>query len=255
MIFFRLLNKELLALLISITLSLILFFNSKSQAVIAIHSDLASVLSMISYPQRWYQDVFSIKEFNKYLQQQLVKSQLKIARLNAYQIENNRLREMLDFKSLNPWSLVPANVTNKNSLSVKTIIIDIGSNDSIYQNSPVLDIYGLIGKIFAVGENVSKVQLINDKNFSVSIRIGKDRSLANFIPTVDKYGVLQGVRKSMDLSVGELAYTSGISEIYPANIPVAKVVSVNKNNNSPFQDVVVEILSNLNNLNYVFVIQ
>ena len=69
------------------------------------------------------------------------------------------------------------------------------------------------------------------------------------------YGVLQGVRKSMDLSIGEIAYTSGISEIYPANIPVAKVISVNKNNNSPFQDVVVEILSNLNNLNYVFVIQ
>ena len=96
--------------------------------------------------------------------------------------------------------------------------------------------------------------MINDKNFSVSIRIGNDRSLANFVPTVDKYGVLQGVRKSMDLSVGEVAYTSGISDIYPANIPVAKVISVNKNNNSPFQDVIVEILSDLNNLNYIFII-
>ena len=59
----------------------------------------------------------------------------------------------------------------------------------------------------------------------------------------------------MILSVGEIAYTSGISDIYPANIPVAKVISVNKSNNSPFQDVVVEIISNLNNLNYVFIIQ
>ena len=58
----------------------------------------------------------------------------------------------------------------------------------------------------------------------------------------------------MPLSVGEIAYTSGISDIYPANIPIAKVLSVNTDNNSPFQDVVVEILANLNNLNYVFVI-
>ena len=134
-------------------------------------------------------------------------------------------------------------------------MIDIGVNDSIYKDSPVLDIYGLIGKVRAVGNNTSQVQLINDKNFSVSVRIGADRSLANFIPTVDRYGILQGVRKSMDLSVGEIAYTSGISDIYPANIPVAKVISVNKDNNSPFQDVIVEIISDLNNLNYIFVIQ
>ena len=111
------------------------------------------------------------------------------------------------------------------------------------------------GKIVSVGRDASKVQLINDKNFSISVRVGADRSLANFIPTLGKYGVLQGVRKSMRLSPGEVAYTSGISDIYPANIPVAKVISVNKENNSPFQDVVVEILANINDLNYVFVIQ
>ena len=107
----------------------------------------------------------------------------------------------------------------------------------------------------AVSNNTSQVQLINDKNFSVSVRIGSDQSLANFIPTVDKYGILQGIRKSMDLSEGEIAYTSGISEIYPANIPVAKVISINKDNNSPFQNVSVEILADLNNLNYIFIIQ
>ena len=162
---------------------------------------------------------------------------------------------MLQFKNLNPWTLVPANVTSKNAASIKTIIIDVGSNDSIRKNSPVLDIDGLLGKVFVVGENASQVQLINDKNFSISIRIGEDRSLGNFIPTVYKYGILQGIRKSMDLNEGEIAYTSGISDIYPANIPIAKVISANKDNNSPFQDVVVEILSDLNNLNYIFVVQ
>ena len=180
---------------------------------------------------------------------------MQLFRLNSYKIENIKLREMLNFKSLNPWTLSPANVTSRNSSSIKTINIDVGISDSIYQNSPVLDIYGLIGKVFAVGENVSQVQLINDKNFSVSVRIGEDSSLANFIPTIGEYGILQGVRKSMNLFPGEIAYTSGISDIYPANIPVAEVISINKENNSPFQDVVVKVLSNLNNLNYVFVVQ
>ena len=255
MFFFRLLNKENLALLISIILSLILFFNSNAKSVVSVQSDLADFFNIITYPKMWYQDIFTIKETNKYLQRKLVKSELQLARFKNHKIENIKLREMLDFKDSNPWTLIPANVIDKSSSSIKAIFIDIGSDDSIYQILPVLDIHGLIGRVFIAGKNSSKVQLINDKNFCISIRIGEDNSLANFIPTVDKYGILQGVRKSMNLSVGEIAYTSGISDIYPANIPIAKVLSVNTDNNSPFQDVVVEILENLNNLNYVFVIQ
>ena len=253
--FFRLLNKDSLTLLISIIISLVLFFNSNSQKVTAIQSDLSAMIKVIAYPQKWYLDILSVKESNQYLKQLLVRRNIEISNLNSYKAENIMLREMLGFKESKFWNLEPANVTNRNSSSVRTIMIDIGVNDSIYKDSPVLDIYGLIGKVRAVGDNTSQVQLINDKNFSVSVRIGSDRSLANFIPTVDRYGILQGVRKSMDLSVGEIAYTSGISDIYPANIPVAKVISFNKDNNSPFQDVIVEIISDLNNLNYIFVIQ
>ena len=63
-------------------------------------------------------------------------------------------------------------------------------------------------------------------------------------PKIDSL-LLEGISKSTELKEGDLAYTSGISDIYPANIPVAKVVSVNKDNNKPFQDVKVEIIQNL----------
>ena len=53
----------------------------------------------------------------------------------------------------------------------------------------------------------------------------------------------------------DILYTSGISEIYPPDIPVARVISNVKNKNKLFQDVGVEILTDINNLYYVFVIQ
>ena len=62
MSFFRLFNKDLVALLISIICSLILFFNSNSTTVIAIQSDLSGVLNFLTYPQRWYKDIIYIKE-------------------------------------------------------------------------------------------------------------------------------------------------------------------------------------------------
>ena len=88
----------------------------------------------------------------------------------------------------------------------------------------------------------------------MSIRVGQDRALGLFIPTHGKFGLLEGVRKSMPLNKGEIAYTSGISEIYPPNIPVARVISVKRVDNNPFQHVVVELVGSLENLDYVFVI-
>ena len=253
--FSRLFNKDLLALLISILFSIILFFNNKSEAVTAIKADFSNLITTLSYPQKWYKDIFYIKEFNQYLEQKLVHSNLLNAKLNNYKIENSILRKMLNFKDSNPWTLVPANVTNRYSLSTQTIILNVGENNNINKNLPVLDTSGLLGKTIAVGEHTCQVQLITDKNFSVSIKVGDVNSLGNFVPTVGKFGILQGIRKSVELFPGQVAYTSGISEIYPGDIPVARIISVNKNNNNAFQDVNVELLSDLNNLNYVFIIQ
>ena len=113
---------------------------------------------------------------------------------------------------------------------------------------------GWTAETIQVGDHAALTQLITDKNFRVSIRIGQDRALGLFIPTHGKYGLLEGVRKSMPLTEGEIAYTSGISEIYPPNIPVARVVSIKRDENNPFQHIVVELVGSLENLDYVFII-
>ena len=79
--------------------------------------------------------------------------------------------------------------------------------------------------------------------------------VAIFKPTHGKYGYLEGVLKSTVLGVGDVIFTSGVSEIYPSDIPVCKVVSVANDMDKAFLNVIVEILADLSNLNYVFIIQ
>ena len=62
------------------------------------------------------------------------------------------------------------------------------------------------------------------------------------------------MRKTTPLQKGDIAYTSGISEIYPPNIPVAQINTISKVENQPFQRVIVEILGSIYNLDFVFVI-
>ena len=101
----------------------------------------------------------------------------------------------------------------------------------------------------------SKVQLITDRNFAVSVKVGKEMFLSIFKPTHGKLGYLDRVIKSIEINVGDIIYTSGVSKIYPSDLPVAKIKSIEDNPDKLFLDVVVEILADIDNLNYVFIVQ
>ena len=164
---------------------------------------------------------------------------------------------MLSFKeAYSQLSIFPANIVNHNFLSsVYSLIIDVGDRDGITKNQPVIDMNGLVGKTITIGNNASKVQLITDKNFAVSVKVGEEMALAIFKPTFGKYGYLEGVLKTLELKEDEIIYTSGVSEIYPSDIPVAKILSFTKDQDKLTQNVIVEILAKINELNYVFVIK
>ena len=152
--------------------------------------------------------------------------------LLKYQKENFELKKLLNFYNKQPWSLQIAKVVNDNySYLMRTITIDLGLKDGIETNLPVIDINGLIGKVEVVADKASNVQLITDKNFIVSVRVGNDMSIGEFKATHKKLGIIYGVRKTADVKIGDIVYTSGVSTIYPDSIPVAKVVNINKSCN------------------------
>ena len=249
-------NRRFITLFIFLFLSIFLFFTNKSRYVKKIEKNIINFISFVVYPKTWYDNVLYIKSNNELLAQNVTQLKLLNSKLTNYQKENIKLREMLNFKESYPkLSLLPANKVNDNFTSVFSIIINVGINDDIVKNQPVIDMNGLIGKTIMIGDNASKVQLITDKNFAVSVKVGEDMSLAIFKPTFGKYGYLEGVLKTLKLNEGEIVYTSGVSEIYPSDIPVAKIISFTKDQDKLTQNVIVEILAKINELNYVFVIK
>lgn len=249
-------HKEIVALIATSMLSFILFFNAQSSRVSAVKADIADIVTFISTPKTWYQDLLSIRKENQILKESLVQMQLLNARLFHYKNENIALKEMLQFSEQSPLSLKPCAVVDLElTSSIQSVIVDVGSNDSIIHELGVIDMKGLIGKIISVGNNASFVQLITDKNYRVSVRVGEERTLGIFLPTHGKFGMLEGIQETINIEPGDIVYTSGISDIYPMDIPVASVLTTMSNSESGFQEVSVEIIADIYNLNYVFIIQ
>ena len=248
-------NKDVLALFITLSLSAGLLFSNVSPQIQQLKYQISELCGKVAYPVIWYKNILSVQEENRMLKNDVVQLSLLNSELESYQQENKRLKELLNFTAYQAVNYQTANVVNYHlGVANQTIIIDIGELDGLSKNLPVLDENGLLGKTIQLSDHAAMIQLITDKNYRVSIRIGKERVLGIFIPTYGKYGILEGVRKTTPLYTDEIAYTSGISEIYPPNIPVAKIISISKEENQPFQRVIVEILGSIFNLDFVFVI-
>ena len=156
------LNRDHLVLLLCLSLSLLFYFSSDSPTVLSVKGELSDVISIIKYPQKWYVGLLTTQEENKVLKQKLVRLNLLNSQLLKDKKEITQLKNALDFYKENPLSIKIGKIVNDNSSYLaRTLIVNLGSNDEIERNLPVIDINGLFGKVIAVGDNNSQIRLIN----------------------------------------------------------------------------------------------
>ena len=76
----------------------------------------------------------------------------------------------------------------------------------INKNQAVIDMNGLLGKTISIGAKASKVQIITDKNFAISVKVGDKMEKAIFKPDYGNRGFLEGVVKSVKLKKNDIIF-------------------------------------------------
>lgn len=173
-----------------------------------------------------------IKNENQELQTRVNELEYQLADYNKVTLENERLRKLLAFKELVPYKTVGAQVIGVTPNNwVHNLIIDRGTKDGIQAKMPVITYNGaLVGHIAEATLNTARVVLITDINVAVSGRVHNADSRA--------VGIIRGVPEKQDVVLMEripwdakikeddLIVTSGLSENFPEEIPIGKVIRV-----------------------------
>ncbi len=157
----------------------------------------------------------------------------RIKLLQSIYDENIRLQKMLNIKSNKKINFTVAQVIGQVSAPFNFLVIDKGSESGIESKMPVVVTDGksmfLIGITYSVGMNSTKVLLLTDPNFFVSV---KDRNSGQL-------GIAQGNIKNLKITFkiiepkiakGDVLSTTSISSIYPEGIIVGNITKINKKN-------------------------
>lgn len=196
---------------------------------------------------------------NRLLKQRIKRYQIANQRYLDYKEQNQRYRELLNFKEVNQESmtLITAEVIARSPNTwYKTIMINKGIDQGIVRNMSVITPDGLVGKITTVSRNASEVLLITDREGAVGAIDSETRTP----------GIIEGFGNSNLLRLNQIPYysaikpgdqikTSMLSEIYPAGLLVGRVKTVSKQTSGLLKTAVIEPAVDFDKLEEVFVIK
>jgi len=202
--------------------------------------------------------ITSLEQENQNLKDSNSKLQEQVRELEVLKSENNTLKEYLNLKNkYADYSTVPGYVISRTYSNYdKIITINVGSNDGIEVNMPVISEQGLVGRVMSVAGSSAKVETIIDTASTVSANISSAKESMLVRGTISSTNELQvsSIPTEATILQGDEIVTSGLGGIYPKGILIGTVDSVVNTKNEVDRYATVKTATDFNLLSEILVI-
>lgn len=194
----------------------------------------APLLDLLSRPGKqvadfsaWMQSLANIYAQNQELKTanaKLMQWQQVALQLEA---ENAALRELMNYTSTMPFTLVTAKVVgDRSGPFARNAIINAGSKHGIVTGQALINNQGLVGRVVEPGTHSARILLLTDINSRIPVMSERSRERAIAAGSNTDSLRLLYLADNSEMAVGETIFTSGDGETVPPGLPVGKVTSV-----------------------------
>lgn len=258
-------RRLLLVLILGVVL---LFSEERSSTLASFRVSLSSILSPLYWVSHFPNHVSdllthqfaarsALLEENAQLRSQLFVLERRSQQLISLEVENSRLRQLLNATSALDDRFLAAELIGVNSDPfTHQVILNRGLRDGVHIGQPVIDAYGLIGQVIYVDAISSRVLLITDVNHSVPVQVNRNGVRSTVSGTGDMHEMkLLFVSDTADIVVGDLLVTSGLGGRFPQGFPVAEVTVVERSSGAQFMHVYARPIAELDRARHLLLVE
>jgi rod shape-determining protein MreC len=212
-------------------------------------------LSVVVYPVRvlvdapfsawgWLSSTFaerrSLVEENEHLKRERLSAEFRLQRLAALEMENARLRELLDStERVGTRALIAEILAVDLDPYRQRFDLNRGLVDGVYVGQALLDAGGVVGQVVRVGPLTSEAVLITDADHAVPVSVNRNGVRTIAVGTGDSGRLrLPYLTNSADIAVGDLLVSSGLGGVFPAGYPVGRVTEIRARPDQAFAEVI-----------------
>lgn len=193
------------------------------------------------------------------LQQELTQQHVRTGQLEHLELENSRLRQLLDLGQRLQTPAQAAQVLYDASDPFShRVVLNKGALQHVLEGAPVMDAHGVLGQVTRVYPFTSEVSLLIERNFVIPVintRTGARGLLYGETGAQDKMLELRYILPNADMKISDLLATSGADGVYPPGLPVARISQIDASQSSTFVRIQAQPLAQLQDIAYVMILQ
>jgi len=177
---------------------------------------------------------------NSQMRQQRSQDLVQLKLLEVVQNENAQLHRLLEMPQRINYLMQMAEIVYvERDVFKRKILVNKGAQANVLLGQIVMDDIGIVGQVTRVYPWLSEVTLVTDKDHAVPVEIMRNgiRAVVFGAGNISEMA-LRYMPVSSDIQSGDVLVTSGIDGTYPQGLPVAKVVSIERNPAYPFAKIV-----------------
>lgn len=151
--------------------------NAFSKLVMPVQNGLTYLKNKVSGNNAFFEDISNLKTENENLRAENKQLEEKLRELEIIKAENATLRSYNNMsEKYSEYTTVPAYIINKDISNLSdTMVINVGTDDGVKENMPVITTEGLVGYIISTTNSTSKVKPIIDPSCSISASISTSK--------------------------------------------------------------------------------
>jgi rod shape-determining protein MreC len=205
-------------------------------------------------------DLRDLRERNQELESENASLLLENVRLREIEAEAAILRELLNFRQASPsFQIQGAHVVGREiaqdpSNLQRYILLDVGQEEGLEQNMPVVTARGLVGRLSAVGDGWSRVLLLIDVSSTVNALTQSTRASGLVQGQPDGSLTMRSIPQGDTISVGDTVFTSGLGGNFPRQILIGQITDVERRDFELYQTAVVKPTVDFEHLETVLII-
>jgi rod shape-determining protein MreC len=159
--------------------------------------------------------------------------------------ENRQLRELTGARDRTAVRSVVAEVLyDTRDPFTRKLVLDKGLQHGVGIGQPVVDAQGVVGQVTRVFPLSAELTLLTDRNMTIPVQVQRNglRAIASGGPQPGRME-LRYMSVNADLKEGDVVATSGLDSLYPAGLPVGRIVTIERSRTGNFAQVLVEPLA------------
>jgi len=163
----------------------------------------------------------------------------QLLQLQTLQLENQQLRKLNDLPIRKEFTSQLAEIVYaERDVFQRKVLVNKGTATDVKPGQVVMDEEGIVGQVTRVYPWLSEVTLITEKDHAVPVQVVRNGLRTILFGSGDTSQLsLRYMPVSADIQNDDVLVTSGIDGTYPPDIPVAKVVKIERDAAYPFAKV------------------